>query len=102
MNLRSHLKRVVAVVLLSATLAVSSVVSHLRSADAEQYAVYSAYIEDGLTGDSHSLGDRRGTILIADHSTMLSELKATEQLRFTVGSLRNLQRRTDPPRLSLI
>jgi len=39
-------------------------------AEAEEYAVYSAYIRNGLTGRSHSLGSPRGTILILSHTTM--------------------------------
>ena len=34
----------------------------LSHSSAEQYAVYAAYIERGLTGDSHDLGDRRGQV----------------------------------------
>jgi hypothetical protein len=92
---------VCAVVFVSALLAVLLGGNNLKAC-AEQYAVYSAYIQDGLTGDSHSLGDRRGTVLIADYATMASELNGTQQLRFTVGSLLNLRRRTAPPSLSLI
>jgi len=102
--LRSRPKLLLAIcalVFVSASLAVLLVGKSL-SARAEQYSVYSAYIQDGLTGDSHSLGDRRGTVLIADHATMVSELNPSEQLRFTVASLLNLRRRTAPPPLSLI
>jgi len=31
-----------------------------HTASQEQYAVYSSYIEEGLTGESHSLGDPKG------------------------------------------
>jgi len=67
----------------------------------EQYLVYSACIEDGLTGESHSLGDRKGTVLIAAESAMVTELSAFQQLRYGVGSLINLQRRPSPPSLAL-
>ena len=33
-------------------------------ADSEKYAVYSAYIEPSLTGDSHDLGNRNGLVVI--------------------------------------
>jgi hypothetical protein len=48
-------------------------------ADAEQYAVLSAYIEPKLTGDSHDLGSREGMVVIAARTTfsqpMLSSSK---------------------------
>jgi len=71
-------------------------------AKSEQYAVYSAYIEDGLTGDSHSLGERSRTVLIHADSTMVAELKNRQRFRFLVGSLVNLHSRTIHPRPSLI
>jgi hypothetical protein len=71
-------------------------------ARAEQYAVYSAYIEDGLTGDSHSLGDRRGIVIIAADATLWPKLNQIQRWRFMAGSLLNLQRRTIPPRGWLI
>lgn len=37
-------------------------------ADAEQYLVFSDYLSQGLTGESHSLGDRAGMVVI-DGST---------------------------------
>src|SRR5260370_42614520 len=48
----------------------------------EQYAVYSAYIEDGLTGESHSLGNRRGTVIIDVDTTIVAELTTIQQWRF--------------------
>jgi hypothetical protein len=33
-------------------------------ADAEQYRVFSDYLEQGLTGESHSLGSRPGLVVI--------------------------------------
>jgi hypothetical protein len=68
----------------------------------EQYAVYSAYIESGLTGESHSLGDRRGTVLIAADATMVGDFKGLQRLRATVGLALNLHSRSSPPRSSLI
>lgn len=70
--------------------------------DTERYAVYSAYIEDGLTGESHSPGDPRGPVVIARDATMVGELKGLQRLRFTVGSLLNLQSRTTRPRRTII
>jgi hypothetical protein len=68
----------------------------------EQYAVYSGYIENGLTGESHSLGDRRGTLLIAAEATMVGDFKGLQRLRATVGLALNLHSRSTPPRSSLI
>jgi hypothetical protein len=39
-------------------------------AHAEQYAVYSAYIEPGLTGDSHDLGSSEGLVVIQASTVM--------------------------------
>lgn len=41
-------------------------------AKAEQYAVYAAYVEPGLTGDSHDLGDKRGLLVIQESTTTSS------------------------------
>lgn len=71
-------------------------------AERQQYAVYSAYIENGLTGESHSLGDRRGTLLIAADATMVGDFKGLQRLRATVGLALNLHSRSSPPRSSLI
>lgn len=56
-------------------------VSNPSAADTEQYAVYSAYIEDGLTGESHSLGKRRGTVLIASEATFFGGSNPIRRLR---------------------
>lgn len=40
-----------------------------EAADAEQYAVLSAYIESGLTGYSHDLGSHEGLVVIAARTT---------------------------------
>jgi hypothetical protein len=57
-------------------------------AGAEQYAVYSAYIESGLTGDSHDLGNRGGLVVI-DERTVFPNRFAGEstlnQFRFLLG-----------------
>ena len=37
--------------------------------EAEQYAVLSAYVQPGLTGDSHDLGSPRGTLIILEQTT---------------------------------
>ena len=34
----------------------------------EQYAVYSAYLSEGLKSNDHDFGDGRGLIVILDHS----------------------------------
>jgi hypothetical protein len=36
--------------------------------ESEQYAVYSAYIEPNLTGESHDLGDRSGLVVIQENT----------------------------------
>ena len=72
-----------------------------RTSD-EQYGVYSAYIEDGLTGDSHSLGDRRGIVIIAADATMGAGVNMVQRLRFSVFAFHNLRKRTNPPRPMLI
>jgi len=56
-------------------------------ASAEQYAVYSAYIEDGLTGESHSLGDRRGTVIIAADSALVPEPNTFKRWSFMAESM---------------
>jgi len=64
----------------SAFTVLTAVVVHLalrpspRAADAEQYAVLSAYIEPGLTGDSHDLGSREGLVVIAANTTFSAPL----------------------------
>jgi len=68
----------------------------------EQYAVYSAYIEDGLTEESHSLDDRRRTALIAVDATIVAELTVIQQWRFMIGSFMRLQSRPDPLRTPLM
>jgi hypothetical protein len=75
---------------------------HRSQARAEQYAVYSSYIEDGLTGVSHSFGDPRGLVLIGNDTSLTSELSAVRRWLMTAESLLNLRRRTGHPRLSLI
>ena len=37
-------------------------------ADIEQYLVFSDYLVQGLTGESHSLGSRDGTIVIEENT----------------------------------
>jgi hypothetical protein len=59
-------------------------------ASAEQYAVYAAYIELGLTGDSHDLGDKRGLLVIQASTTMSSRsvLFSSRHLRDTIPGLK--------------
>jgi hypothetical protein len=70
------------------------VVAHLAfrpsagQADVEQYAVYSAYIEPNLTGDSHDLGGRRELVVINESTEFPNRLagKSTlDQFRFLLG-----------------
>jgi hypothetical protein len=60
--------RVVAIVLSFVILTCLSVVVALQPnfgrANSEQYRVFSDYLEQGLTGESHSLGSREGLIVI--------------------------------------
>jgi len=51
------------------------------AAEDEQYAVFSAYLAQGLTGESHSLGHRNGELVI-DGRTM--------RWRATIGMVREL------------
>src|SRR5260370_672264 len=67
----------------------------------EQYAVYSTYIEEGLTGDSHSLGSRRGTVLIGAVA-LAPTMNTVQQCRFMVGSFLNLYKRPSHPQLPLM
>lgn len=68
----------------------------------EAYAVYSAYIENSLTGESHSLGDRQSTVLIAARATMVAELNTLQRWRLMIGSLAHLRNRQSPPERSLV
>lgn len=43
-------------------------------ADSEQYAVYSAYIDPGLTGYSHDLGSRNGVVVIHAKTVISDQL----------------------------
>lgn len=77
-----------------------------HSANQEQYAVYSSYIEDGLTGDSHSLGDPRGLVLIFANTTMSTmaaeQPNKIQQVRFLAFSIANLRRRGASIRLPVL
>jgi hypothetical protein len=76
------------------------------NANTEQYAVYSAYIEHGLTGNSHDLGDKRGIVVIQASTTISSrsvlfsarhlrevipELKRSVTFEFFLSNLRDRQ-----------
>lgn len=50
-------------------------------ADAEQYAVLSAYIEPGLTGDSHDLGSHNGMVVIAEDTTFSQPMVHSNKFR---------------------
>ena len=83
-----HLWRFLDCLLLAFVVAVSTVlVAHLvlrpnpNSADAEQYAVLSAYIEPNLTGYSHDLGGRDGMVVIAARSTFSQPMLNSNKLR---------------------
>ena len=58
--------------------------------DAEQYIVYSAYIDPGLTGDSHDLGSPDGLIVIHRNTIISNQFITTNKLNqysFLLGSL---------------
>jgi hypothetical protein len=63
------------------------VISHLvlrpnpTLADAEQYAVLSAYIQPRLTGDSHDLGSQHVAVIIFRNPTYSSQLRDNTRLR---------------------
>jgi hypothetical protein len=57
----------------------------------EQYALYSSYIEDGPTGESHSLGDRHQILLIFADTTLGADPTDAQQWRFKLASLANLR-----------
>jgi len=65
-------------------------------AETEQYAVYSAYLEPGLTGESHSLGSRSGLVVILSKTTV-SDLFINNtrrvQYAFLLASLRHARKR---------
>jgi len=69
------------------------------NADAEQYAVYSAFIQYGLAGESHSKGDRNGPLLILEQTTMASDLSYIQGISNAFFSLLQLQRRPKAPPL---
>lgn len=50
-------------------------------ADAEQYAVLSAYIEPNLTGESHDLGSREGVVVIAANTTFSQPMLNSNKFR---------------------
>ena len=55
-----------------------------NSADCEQYAVLSSYIEPGLTGESHDLGSRNGLVLIAAKTTFSQLMLNSNKLRGSI------------------
>lgn len=64
-------------------------------AEAEQYDAYSAYLEPGLTGESHSLGSCEGLIVILSTTTVsdlfVNNTKGT-QYGFLVASVRHARK----------
>jgi hypothetical protein len=52
-----------------------------KLAENEQYAALSAYVESGLTGDSHDLGSRHETVVIFNTPTFSSQLVKNTRLR---------------------
>jgi len=90
------------VLLAFATFAVSTQ-PNSGAADAEQYGVYSAYLEQDASGQSHgSKHFEPQLILIGDESRMVSEPATFRRWWLTVGSFAVLQGRKDHPRGSLI
>lgn len=74
-----------------------------QAASQEQYAVYSAYIDDGLTGDSHSFGDPTGLVVIFANSTMIAQPQSIlRKVWSTWFSVERLSRREPPIRLPLL
>jgi hypothetical protein len=51
------------------------------AANAEQYAVLSAYIEPGLTGFSHDLGSRKGLVVIAARTTFSQPIRNSNKFK---------------------
>ena len=61
----------------------------LGQADAEQYALYSAYIEAGLAGESHDRGSRTGLVVSDENSVFSNRFVQTStlhQFRFLLGN----------------
>jgi hypothetical protein len=52
-----------------------------EAAEAEQYAVLSAYIETGLTGYSHDLGSTNGLVVIAARTTFSQPMLDSNKFR---------------------
>jgi hypothetical protein len=63
-------------------------------ADAEQYAVYSAYIEPGLAGESHDRGSRTGLVVIDENSVFSNRVvqnSTLKQFRFLLGNAAHIK-----------
>lgn len=78
-------------------------------AENENYAVYSAYITQGLTGDSHDLGSRDGLVVIRERTTVSDLIVPKNKLsewRFLAATLphalRNLSPRSCWPIVNLV
>ncbi len=68
----------------------------------EQYAVYSAYIQEILDEESRGFGSNRATLNLAVDSAMVSELSRFDEWRFMAGSLPGLSMRPGAPNPFLV
>jgi hypothetical protein len=65
-----------------------------RRSDAEQCAVYSAYIEPGLAGESHDLGSRTRLVVIDENSVFSNRVvqnSTLNQFRFLLGNAAHIK-----------
>jgi len=98
--------RILRVLLVTFTVAIVSVaLMHLALrpnpdiADAEQYAVLSAYLDHGLSRDSHGLGGQEGVVLIAARTKFSQSIPNSnkfEQYRSLVMSTNHAKARFQP------
>jgi hypothetical protein len=58
--------------------------------DAEQYAVYSAYIQAGLTGESHDLGSAKGPVIILGRTAGVRSPMVSTHVRSAIPQLSRL------------
>jgi hypothetical protein len=64
-------------------------------ANGEQYAVYSSYLQRGLTGNSHDLGDEKGLVVIHAETIVSDQFvnkSKFNQYRFLLGSAGNAEK----------
>ncbi|HET6180100.1 MAG TPA: hypothetical protein VFE61_24480 [Candidatus Sulfotelmatobacter sp.] len=77
----------------------------LSLAQSEQYAVYSSYIQPGLTGNSHDLGSPDGPIVIYGRTIVSNQFVSEStfnQYRFLLGTARHADGRISQLRKSLL